>query len=122
MKKKQIFIGELNTNTMNNDILLKILQLDSLVRFLHWTERIRVHLFREGKINSTTPKILVAYEWIVRESWEPPVMHYGEDRFQYFHDPNLDIWIDAEHYLKYFPEYKQDLLQLKILQWNQHKY
>lgn len=97
---------------MNNDILLKILQLDSLVRFLDWTERVRIHLYRGEKFNSTTPKILAAYEWIINENWEPPVMHYGEDRFQYFHDPELDLWIESENYLNYFPEYKPELTKL----------
>ncbi|KFF13095.1 hypothetical protein IW15_10035 [Chryseobacterium soli] len=99
---------------MNNDILLKILQLDSLVRFLDWGERVRIHLYREGIFNSTTPKILAAYEWVINESWEPPVMHYGEDRFQYFHDPELDMWVENENYLNYFPEYKEELNKLKF--------
>lgn len=99
---------------MNNDILLKILQLDSLVRFLDWGERIRIHLYREEKLNSTTPKILAAYEWIIRENWEPPVMHYGEDRFQYFKDHELDIWVESEYYLNYFPEYREELNKLKF--------
>jgi hypothetical protein len=98
---------------MDNNILLKILQLDSLVRFLDWSERVRIHLYREGKINSTTPKIWAAYEWIIKENWNPPEMAYGVDRFLYFHDQELDLWIEAEHYLKYFPEYRQELHKLK---------
>ena len=99
---------------MNNDILLKILQLDSLVRFLDWGERVKIHLYREGKFNSTTPKILAAYEWVINESWEPPVMHYGEDRFQYFLEPHFENWVETEHYLKFFPEYKEELNKFKF--------
>lgn len=98
---------------MNNDILLKILQLDSLVRFLDWGERIRIHLYRESKSTSATPRIMAAYEWITTENWEPPIMHYGEDRFQYFKDPDLDLWVESEYYLNYFPEYREELNKLK---------
>ncbi|MBB4807434.1 hypothetical protein HNP38_002740 [Chryseobacterium defluvii] len=99
---------------MNNDILLKILQLDSLVRFLDWSERIRIHLYRGEKFNSTTLRIQAAYEWIIKENWNPPTMMYGVDRFQYFHDPELDLWVETENYLNYFPEYIQELNKLKF--------
>ncbi|GEN71603.1 hypothetical protein [Chryseobacterium lathyri] len=98
---------------MNNNILLKVLQLDSLVRFLKWGERVKIHLYMEEKANSTTPRILAAYEWVENENWEPPVMHYGEDRFQYFHDPDLDLWVETENYLNYFPHYREELNELK---------
>lgn len=98
---------------MNNDILLKILQLDSLIRFLTWGERVKIHLYMENKSTSTTSRIYDAYEWIEQENWEPPVMHYGEDRFQYFHDPELDIWVETENYLNYFPQYREELNELK---------
>lgn len=97
---------------MDNEILLKILQLDSLVRFLEWGERVRIHLYRENKMKSTTPRILAAYEWIIKEDWQAPLMHYGEDRFQYFHDAELDLWVEVENYLNYFPQYREELQQL----------
>lgn len=99
---------------MDKDILLKILQLDSLVRFLDWGERIILHLYREDKLTSTTPRILAVYEWIITESWEPPMMHYGEDRFQYFKDTDLDLWVESENYLNYFPQYREELNKLKF--------
>jgi hypothetical protein len=98
---------------MNNDILFKILQLDSLTGFLNWTERIRIHLYKENKIKTTTPKILAAYEWIEIASWEAPEMKYGDDCLQYFYDPDSDTWMQAEYYLKLYPEYKAAINKIK---------
>lgn len=98
---------------MNNDILFKILQLDSLIELLHWTERIRIHLYREGKIETLTQKILEAHGWIEYHNWEAPEMKYGQDCLQYFYDPDSDKWLQVEYYLKLFPEYKIELNKLK---------
>ena len=57
---------------MNKNILFKILQLDSLISCLEWTERVRIHLFINNKIESLTPKIKQVYEWILKENWEAP--------------------------------------------------
>lgn len=101
---------------MNKDILFKILQLDSLIGFLDWTERVIIHLYREGKTDDgdLTLQIMVAYHWIQAESWEAPIMKYCDDCLQYFYDPDADTWIQVENYLKLHPEYKTDLNKLKI--------
>lgn len=99
---------------MNKTILFKILQLDSLVCFLDWTERVMIHMHINEKANITTPKILEAYHWLECNEWEPPAMRYGQDYLQYFHCPNSDTWLPVETYLKHFPEYKTELNKLKI--------
>lgn len=69
---------------MNTEILLKILQLDSIAHLLTWEERIKVHLYRNGRAKMTTPKILAVAEWIERYAWLPPEMRYGQDRLVYY--------------------------------------
>ena len=101
---------------MENDILFKVLQLDSLIGFLNLEERITIHLYREGKKDADyiTLQIMVAYHWIIKENWEAPKMKYGDDYLQYFFDPDSDKWLPTEWYLGIYPEYKTDLNKIKI--------
>lgn len=98
---------------MENDILFKILQLDSLTGFLDWTERVMIHLYREEKTEALTLRTWNLYDWIVKKSWEAPKMKYCDDCLQYFYDPGSDKWIQVENYLKLHPEYKKDLNDFK---------
>ncbi len=97
---------------MNNDILFKILQLDSLTNFLHWKDRIRIHLYMLGKIEKITPKVNDAYHWIVTYGWESPLMKYGQDYLQYFQEPDSDLWLPVEDYLDLYYEKYPGLLTL----------
>jgi hypothetical protein len=99
---------------MDNTILFKILQLDSLVSFLDWTERVIIHTYINNKAEQTTPKILAAYLWIETNEWEAPQMEYKQDRLLYFFDLDSETWLTDEYYLKLFPEYKTELNKLKI--------
>ncbi len=99
------------------DILLKILQLDSLCGFLSWYERVTVHMAIRD-INNEQPveisdKIIKLYQWIDDNAWEPPKMKYGQDLFQYFYDPDSDLWLPNEHYFKVFSAFTPVLKQLK---------
>lgn len=97
---------------MKKDILKKVLQLDSLIGFLDWTDRAEIHLFKE---KSNSPRIVVAYEWILKETWEAPQMKYGQDRLLYYYDPYSEKKILAEYYLKLHPQYKVELTNLKYV-------
>lgn len=97
---------------MKIEILKKILQLDSLIGFLDWTDRVEIHQFKE---KSNSPRIVAAYEWILKENWEVPQMRYGQDRLLYYYDSNSEKKILAEYYLKNHPQYKQELTKLKYL-------
>lgn len=99
---------------MNKNILFKILQLDSLISCLEWTERVRIHLFINNKIESLTPKIKQVYEWILKENWEAPQIGYAQDRLQYFYEPHGENWHPVENYLNWFPELKDELNNLKL--------
>ena len=82
---------------MNTEILLKVLQLDSIFHFLDWQDRIRIHLYMLGRFQSTTPLIMHAYNWIVTNNWSPPKMQYGQDRLLYF-EVDIDQLEPIENY------------------------
>lgn len=82
---------------MKNNILKKILQLDSILHFLTWKDRIRIHLYMLERFQSTTPHILAAYSWVVKNNWEAPEMRYGQDRLLYFKSLG-DQWEPIENY------------------------
>jgi hypothetical protein len=100
---------------MDNGILFKILQADSLTGFLDWKERVIIHLYREGKMEpgKLTLRIMAAYHWITETNWEAPQMKYCDDCLQYFYNQESGTWVQAENYLKIHPEYKTDLNKLK---------
>ncbi len=99
---------------MNNDILFKVLQLDSLIGILHWSERAIIHQILNGKTLNITRKIVKTYEWIDKENWQPPKMEYKDDRLQYFYEPHGENWQPKEDFLLWFPELKDELNKLKI--------
>ena len=88
---------------MDDQILKKVLQLDSLIGFLTWQERTDIH--RKNDISSS--KIKAAYEWVISEKWNAPPMKYGQDRLLYYYDPDKDTWMCDETYLKNYPQYKE---------------
>lgn len=73
---------------MDKEFLIKILQLDSIIRCLDWEDRIRIHLYISGRARMTSPKILAAGEWIEKWQWIAPDMRYGQDRLVYYSSPN----------------------------------
>ncbi|AKK74468.1 hypothetical protein OK18_19250 [Chryseobacterium gallinarum] len=97
---------------MEKEILKKVLQLDSLIGFLSWQERVQIHLYNDND-TITSKKVLAAFMWILKENWEPPEMNYGQDRLLYWYDPDSEIWFLDEDYLKIYQEYKEELTQLK---------
>ncbi|SIT25466.1 hypothetical protein SAMN05421786_1159 [Chryseobacterium ureilyticum] len=88
---------------MDETILKRVLQLDSLIGFLSWQERTDIH--KNHEISSS--RIKLAYEWIIKENWKPPKMKYGQDRLLYFYDPINNHWLWDEDYLKVHPQYKE---------------
>jgi len=96
---------------MDITTLKKVLQLDSLINFLSWQDRTQIHHSKDGDNHSQ--KVLAAFIWIASKNWEPPQMKYGQDRLLYFFHPEYDCWFVDEDYLKLYPQYKNDLLQLK---------
>ncbi|MBL7880377.1 MAG: hypothetical protein JNN23_11095 [Chryseobacterium gambrini] len=92
------------------EILLKILQLDSLCNFLSWYERVTVHQAIRDISNAQpveiSEKIIKVYQWIDDNGWEPPKMKYGQDLFQCFYDPDSDQWLTNDYYSKIYPEYQ----------------
>lgn len=99
---------------MEKELLKKILQLDSIIGFLNWIDRVTIHHYN-GNEPELSPKVLAAYKWIVKENWESPQRKYGHDRVLYFYDHDSEQWLPDEYYLKLFPEYKQELTKLKYL-------
>lgn len=69
---------------MDKEILLKVLQLDSITHCLDWEDRIRTHLYLNGRARVTSPKILAAVQWIEKWHWIAPEMRYGQDRLLYY--------------------------------------
>lgn len=94
---------------MDKDIFFKVLQLDSLLNILHWKDRIRIHLMISGRNETTTPDIMNAFRWIVRNKWEAPTMKYGQDYLQYYYDENIMDWVPVEEYKKKFNYQLQSL-------------
>lgn len=89
---------------MDNEILFKILQLDSLDKFLNWQDRIKIHLYMLGRAKMTSSKIIDAYEWIEKNDWEAPLMKYGQDYLQVFYDPDSEMWLPVESYIELNPD------------------
>ena len=83
---------------MNNEILFRVLQLDSIFGLLDWSDRAYIHLWILGKNKITTPKILEAYEWIKTKDWQAPEMRYMDDRLLYF--KYGDEWLLISEYKK----------------------
>lgn len=75
---------------MDKEFLIKILQLDSIVRCLDWEDRIRIHLYLNGRARVTSPKILAAAEWIEKWQWIAPEMRYGQDRLLYYENASSE--------------------------------
>lgn len=96
---------------MKKEILIKILQLDSLVNILSWYERVCIH--QNVLESSSLIKINELYEWILKENWESPETKYGQDRILYFYDVDSDTWMQENYYLKLFIEYEPWIKQLK---------
>ncbi|GGG47271.1 hypothetical protein [Epilithonimonas arachidiradicis] len=69
---------------MKNEILFKVLQLDSIFGLLDWTERAFIHQYIIGKSKTLTEKILDAYGFIEDHDWDAPEMRYMDDRLLYF--------------------------------------
>lgn len=95
---------------MDEAILKKVLQLDSLINFLTWQDRTEIH----HSPNITSIKVKQAYNWIISTEWSAPKMKYGQDRLLYFFHPDYDCWFVDEDYFKLFPDFKNDLIQLKF--------
>ena len=83
---------------MNNEILFRVLQLDSIFGLLDWSDRAYIHLWILEKSKITTPKILEAYEWIKTKDWQAPEMRYMDDRLLYF--KYGDEWLLISEYKK----------------------
>ncbi|MEC3875967.1 hypothetical protein [Chryseobacterium salviniae] len=98
---------------MNKNILIKILQLDSLVNVLTWYERVLIHQILNDKETSATQKIIDLYSWIVEENWESPKREYQHDRVLHFYDPDAEMWVPDEYYLKINKTYAPWINQLK---------
>ncbi len=90
---------------MDNKLLFKVLQLDSLTGLLSTHERISIHMYNLGHDEPLTYNIVYLYEWIEANGWEPPKMKYGHDCFQYFYDPDSEIWLTADYYIKKYSHY-----------------
>lgn len=101
---------------MDETILKKVLQLDSLLNFLQWDDRAQIHhyCFLNKKVDPiTSKKVLAAFVWIIKEKWEAPKRKYKDDRILYFYDPDSDTWLPDEDYLKLNSQYKEELTNLK---------
>jgi len=99
---------------IDTTILKKVLQLDSLIGFLDWKDRVKIHHFKENE-TELSKKVLAAFVWIIRENWESPETKYGHDRVLHFYDPDSETWLPDEYYLKLHPEYKTELNRLRQL-------
>ena len=88
---------------MNKDILFTVLQLDSILGFLDWTERAYIHQFRMDKLRITTAKILEACQFIKDNHWQAPEMRFMDDRLVYFLAAD-GKWHLISEYKKYHPE------------------
>ena len=83
---------------MNNEILFKVLQLDSIFGLLDWRERTFIHMYINGKSKELTPNILDAYGFIQDHNWQAPEMRYMDDRLLYF--KYGDEWLLISEYKK----------------------
>lgn len=80
---------------MDNKILLKVLQLDSLLHRLTWYDRARVHQFMAGSAEKVSQSVYKIYLWIKKTDWQPPNVRYGQDRLLYYEN-NLGEWRPVE--------------------------
>ena len=87
---------------MNKDILYMVLQLDSILGFLDWTERAYIHQFRLDKLRITTPNILESHQFIKDNHGQAPEMRYMDDRLVYFLSDGK--WHLISEYKKHHPE------------------
>ena len=97
---------------MSKTILIKILQLDSLVNVLSWYERIIIHQLLNDKKADATQKIIDLFDWIIAVEWEAPNRQYQHDRVLYFFDEDSLKWIPDELYLKINKNYAPWINQL----------
>ncbi|MCZ2084131.1 MAG: hypothetical protein LC112_07635 [Flavobacteriales bacterium] len=100
---------------MNKELLMKVLQLDSIIEKLTWQERMMIHFFLQGKSEITTRTIDVLYAWVKSLNWEPPLMKIGQDRLKYCYDPNLELWFPVEEYRDITPDIIDSIKKLE--QW-----
>lgn len=89
---------------MDKTILFKVLQIDSLMPFLTWDDRIKIHLFLTDKASDLSTAIINTGEWIIKYGWEPPFMYYGHDRLLYYEADGKQF--PAEDYSKNFKTIK----------------
>jgi len=80
-----------------------ILRLDSIYGLLHWTERIRLHLAINNRLElEPTPMMIALYGYIIRTAWIPPEMRYLKDNDGLFCH-HRGGWIPAEEYKELNP-------------------
>ena len=80
---------------MNKELLLKVLQLDSIINILKWEERMMIHFQIQDRTDSTTENIEKLSQWIKLNKWIPPEMKYGQDRLLYFENEPGE-WLSIE--------------------------
>ena len=85
---------------MNKDILLKVLQLDSIIEQLQWKERMLLHFQIQNQTVETTPFILSLYHWIEVTHWKAPEMKFGQDRMKYCFEQKTESWLSTEDFIK----------------------
>lgn len=100
---------------MKTEILKNILQLDSIYGLLNWTDRVRIHLILQEKINDPTPKITLLYNWIIETNWERPTVKHLKDHppEDSFYKSGKD-WINLKDYPKFHTEITEQLQILKL--------
>lgn len=101
---------------MNKEILLKILKLDSLINCLEWEERMKIHFFINNKSAELSENIIEVYDWIKLNSWNAPMIQYGQDRLQYFYCFDSEKWHPVETFINK-SELNQSLIILKTTLW-----
>lgn len=98
---------------MEKEILIKVLQIDSLSNILSWYERVMIHLLISQKSDEVSERIVRLYNFIIEENWECPKRNYDHDRVLYFFDPDSDTWLPDDYYLKINTHYNKELTLIK---------
>ena len=93
---------------MNKEILLKVLQLDSILEVLQWEERMMLHNAILDKNTVSTQRIRLMGDFVEYAYWEAPKMKIGQDRLKYCLKPNTENeYITIEEYRSTDEEFKQ---------------
>ena len=90
---------------MDKELLLKILQLDSIIEKLTWQERMKIHFCVQGQELLLKPTTLLIYDWV--SHWESPLMKIGQDRLKYCYDSSIKLWFPIEEYREITPKIKE---------------